>query len=199
MMRKLFAILLLLCALTGTAAADDFGQSYDLFQALYAENVNFINDNTGRHLLPLDFKGDFDSEGERIYVLSSGALDVQLKLDDLASQIAWCQITLTAPADMSYGDSKHNDFTTSGYHSYALLMAMHKAAAPAQRYALVEEVNNGLAAGGGVYETQVGDYRLACQSQNGVATMRFENELLMSTGLETEEEALPTLEIKDQE
>lgn len=199
MMRKLFAILLLLCALTGAAAADDFGQSYDLFQTLYAENVNFINDNTGRHLLPLDFKGDFDSEGERIYVLSSGALDVQLKLDDLASQIAWCQITLTAPADMSYGDSKHNDFTTSGYHSYALLMAMHKAAAPAQRYALVEEVNNGLAAGGGVYETQVGDYRLACQSQNGVATMRFENELLMGTGLETEEEALPTLEIKDQE
>lgn len=199
MMRKLFAILLLLCALTGAATADDFGQSYDLFQTLYAENVNFINDNTGRHLLPLDFKGDFDSEGERIYVLSSGALDVQLKLDDLASQIAWCQITLTAPADMSYGDSKHNDFTTSGYHSYALLMAMHKAAAPAQRYALVEEVNNGLAAGGGVYETQVGDYRLACQSQNGVATMRFENELLMGTGLETEEEALPTLEIKDQE
>jgi len=196
-MRKLFAILLLLCALTGAAAADDFGQSYDLFQTLYAENVDFINDNTGRHLLPLTFTGAFDEEGERIFVLASGALYAQIKLDDLAEQIAYCRIMLSAPAGMTYGDSLHNDFTTSGYHSYALLMAMSKAETAFDRYALVEEVNNGLAANAGAYETQVGDYVLTCTSQDGIATMLFENELLMGTGLEETEEEAPTIEITE--
>jgi len=195
-MRKLLALILLLCALTGAAAADDFGQSYDLFQALYAENVDFINQNTGRHLLPLTFSGEFDGEGDRIYVLNSGALAAEIKLDDLAEQIAYCRITLTAPSGMSYGDSLHNDFTTSGYQSYALLMAMSGAPTPHERYALVEEVNTGLAANAGAYETQVGDYVLSCTSQNGAAIMLFENELLMGTGLETEEEA-PVIEIKE--
>ena len=196
-MRKLFALILLLCALTGAAAADDFGQSYDLFQTLYAENVDFINDTTGRHLLPLTFTGAFDEEGERIFVLASGALYAQIKLDDLAEQIAYCQIMLSAPAGMSYGDSLHNDFITSGYHSYALLMAMSKAETAFDRYALVEEVNNGLADNAGAYETQVGDYVLTCTSQDGVATMLFENELLMGTGLEETEEEAPTIEITE--
>ena len=196
-MRKLIAVILLLCALCGAAAADDFGQAYDRFQTLYAENVTFINTNTGRFLLPLSFSGEFDSLGERIYVLNSGALSAEIRLDDLASQIAQCTITLTAPAGMTYGDSLHNDFTTSGYHSYALLMAMSKAPDAASRYALVEEVNNGLAAGGGTYETQVGDYRLVCTSQNGTAVMRFENELLMGTKPETEDEPLIEITIQD--
>ena len=188
-MRKLLALVLLLCALAGAAAADDFGQSYIDFQTLYSENIHFINENTGRFLLPLDFSGEFDSEGDRIYVISSGALYAEIKLDDLAEQIAYCNINLTAPAGMTYGDSKHNDFTVSGYHSYALLMAMSKAGTAVERYQLVEEVNAGIAENAGVYETQVGDYRLKCLSANGTATMRFENELLMGTGLETEEES----------
>ena len=188
-MRKLLALVLLLCALAGAAAADDFGQSYIDFQTLYSENIHFINENTGRFLLPLDFSGEFDSEGDRIYVISSGALYVEVKLDDLAEQIAYCNISLTAPAGMTYGDSKHNDFTVSGYHSYALLMAMSKAGTAVERYQLVEEVNAGIAENAGVYETQVGDYRLKCLSANDTATMRFENELLMGTGLETEEES----------
>lgn len=192
-MRRFLATLLLLCVLTG-AAADDFGQSYHHFQTLYASNVDFINTNTGRHLLPLSFTSAFDGQGKCVYVLDSGALSVRIQLDDLDSQIASCLITLTAPAGMSYGDSAYGDFTTSGYQSYALLMAMSKNDAALERYALVEEVNNGLAANGGLYETQVGDYRLTCQSQDGVATMLFENELLLSTGLETEDEA-PSVEI----
>ena len=44
-MRRFLATLLLLCVLTG-AEADDFGQSYDHFQTLYASNVDFINTNT---------------------------------------------------------------------------------------------------------------------------------------------------------
>ena len=194
MMRKLFALILLLCALAGAAAADDFGQSYDRFQSQYAENVAFISQNTGRYLLPLKLVATFDKEGERIFVLISGALDAEIKLDDLAEQIAYCRITLTAPSGMSYGDSQHYDFTTSGYQSYALLMAMSKAETAYDRYALVEEVNNGLAANAGEYETQVGDYTLTCTSQNGVATMLFENELLMASGLETED--APIIEIK---
>ena len=187
-MRKLLALVLLLCALAGAAAADDFGVSYIDFQTRYAENVHFINENTGRFLLPLDFSGEFNTEGDRIYVINSGALSVEVKLDDLAEQIAYCHISLTAPAGMSYGDSKHNDFTVSGYHSYALLMAMSKAEKAFDRYKLVEEVNAGIAENAGLYETQVGDYRLKCLSANGTATMRFENELLMGTGLEVEED-----------
>ncbi len=194
-MRKLIAMLLLLCALTGAAAADDFGQNYDLFQALYAENVSFINENTGRHLLPHSLTATFDAEGRRIYVIASGALYTEIYLDDLASQIASCRITLQAPENMSYGDSRHADFTVSGYHSYALIMAMHGAGTAAERYRLVEEINAGLAANGGTYETQVGDYRLTCTSEGGAATMLFENELLMVHTIETEEENAPTVEI----
>ena len=45
-MRRLL-IALLLCVLITAAAADDFGQSYDLFETYYAQSVDFINDNTG--------------------------------------------------------------------------------------------------------------------------------------------------------
>ena len=188
-MRKVIGCLLLLCLLAGAAAAEDFGQSYDRFQTLYAENVTFINENTGRFLLPLDFEGDFNSDA---------MLTAEVLLDDMASQIASLQITLTAPEGMTYGDSQHSDFTVSGYHSYALLMAMSDSQDPVERYRLVEEVNDGLAAGGGNYETQVGDYRLTCTSGNNVACMRFENSLLMTTGVETEDadEETPSVEIK---
>ena len=77
-MRKLIAILMLLCALTGAAAADDFGQSYDLFQTLYAENVDFINQNTGRHLLPHSLTATFDAEGQRIRKAGNEELFAQL-------------------------------------------------------------------------------------------------------------------------
>jgi len=194
-MRKLIAILMLLCALTGAAAADDFGQNYDLFQTLYAENVSFINQNTGRHLLPHSLTASFDAEGQRIYVIASGALYAEIYLDDLSSQIASCRITLQAPQNMRYGDSKHADFTVSGYHSYALIMAMHSAKTAAERYRLVEEINAGLAANGGAYQAQVGDYRLTCTSEGGAATMLFENELLMVHTIEPEDGNAPTVEI----
>lgn len=179
-MRKLL-LALLLCSLLTPALADDFGQSYDLFEEYYAQSITFINDNTGRHLLPHTPARDFDKLGNRFYIYAGGALRAEVYLDDLASQIARCCITLTAPANMQYGDNLYRDFITAGYHSYALIMAMHDSADPAERYALVEAVNSGLAANGGVFETEVGDYRLTCTSQNGVATMLFENALLLSS------------------
>lgn len=205
-MRRLLACILVLCALAGFAAAEEFGQGYDLFQTLYADSINFINTNTGRYLMPLTFTGDFDSMGLRIYVLQSGALSVKIRLDDMASQIASCEITLTAPEGMQYGDARYNDFTVSGYHSYALLMAMHPSDDPVERYALVQEVNNGLAANGGEYRTQVDDYTLVCTSVGNSAVMRFENDLLLgvsmteefeSTEEEEEDGDLPSIEIKE--
>jgi len=199
-MRRLLACMLLLCALAGVAAAEDFGQSYDLFLTMYAENVEFLNFNTGRFLLPLTFSGSFNAEGERIYVLESGALSAEIKLDDLASQIASCRIVLTAPAGMKYGDSQHNDFTISGYQSYALLMAMHPSEDVYQRYLLVEKINSGLAANAGAYQTQAGDYRVTCSSENGSATMLFENALLLGESSEEEEPAeedAPVIEIRE--
>lgn len=128
-MRRLL-IALLLCALITPAAADDFGQSYDLFETYYAESVDFINDNTGRHLLPHTAQRDFDKLGNRYYIYQGGALRAEVYLDDLASQVARCLITLAAPANMQYGDSLYRDFTTAGYHSYALLMAITPPPAP---------------------------------------------------------------------
>ena len=178
-MRKLMGLILALAMLLGVAGAEDFGRSYREFNALYAENIVFINSNTGRHLLPHTPVREYDSQSRRLYRISGGALNTVIYLDDLDQQIASCQITLTAPANMRYGDATYNNFTTAGYHSYAILMAMDPGATAAERYQLVEKINQGLAANGGSFETQVGDYRVTCTSQNGVAVMLFENELLM--------------------
>lgn len=182
MMRKFFCLVLAVCLAALPALADDFGRSYRTFEALYAENIRFINDNTGRHLLPHSTTRDYDAQGKRIYRIESGALSMEIHLDDMAEQIASCRITLTAPANMKHGDSQHYDFTTAGYHSYALMMAMDDGATAYDRYALVTEVNAGLAASSaGLYETQVGDYVLKCDRANGIATLLFENQLLLSS------------------
>lgn len=200
-MRKLLACLLVLLTLAGAAAADDYAQSYDLFQTYYADNLDFISLNTGKHLMPLSFKGEFNARGERIYVLESGALYVQIKLDDEASHIASCQVTLTAPSGMQHGDQQYKDFTISGYHSYAFVMAMHPAADAYTRYQLVEELNAAFSQGSS-YQTEVGDYVLMCTSQNGAVTMLFENALLLGRPVEEapaeaeEEGAAPSIEIK---
>lgn len=196
-MKKLLCCLLCLL-MAGTACAGEFGQSYELFESYYAENILFINANTGRHLLPHTATRDYDNNGRRIYRYTGGALSAEVHLDDLAEMIAMCQITLTAPSHMPYGSPAHNDFNTAGYHSYALLMAMSTAPTALERYALVTEVNAALALGE-PYQTNVGDYKLNCTSENGVATLRFENALLMDDGLpdETDETEVPDEEEGD--
>ena len=142
-MRKLliFSCCLLtgLACLIGAQAATISGRGYEDFEASYADNLNFINENTGRHLLPLVLaKGDANADGgHRMYELLGDVLRVSIRLDQSNQVIERCEIVLTAPAGMSYGTSEYNDFVTSGYHSYALLMAMHTAADPAVRYGLV--------------------------------------------------------------
>lgn len=178
-MRKLLCTLLL-CVVACTALADDFGQSYAAFEASYAENLVFINENTGRHLLPHTPTRDYDSDGRRIYVIEKGALNARILLDDLAQQIASCQVVLTAPQNMPYGGPEHNNFTVSGYHSYALLMAMDKSATPAERYALIDRLNLGLSAGD-TFETQLGDYSVTAMREGASVSFLFENQLLMSS------------------
>ena len=160
-MRKLLifccCLLLILTCLPAGMAATISGRGYEDFELCYADNLDFINQNTGRHLLPLVLaKGEANADGgHRMYELLGDVLRVTIRLDQSNQIIERCEIVLTAPAGMSYGTSEYNDFVTSGYHSYALLMAMHTAADPAVRYGLVTAVNDGLLAGEGTYATQL--------------------------------------------
>lgn len=180
-MRKLTSILLalLLLSVLGTAGADGVGVSLTTFEDLYAQGVQFINDNTGRHLLPHDLTRDYDPNGNRMYRLDKGALHMELYLQDMTEQISRLIITLTAPAYMSYGDAEYNDFAVAGYHSYALLMAMSPEETNAERYSLVDMINWGIKQYGGAFDIEVGDYRLKCVNANNTATMTFENALLV--------------------
>ncbi len=184
-MRKLLifcCLLASLACLSRASAATISGRGYEDFEASYADNLTFINENTGRHLLPLVLaKGDANADGgHRMYELLGDVLRVSIRLDQSNKVIEKCEIVLTAPPGMSYGTSEYNDFTTSGYHSYALLMAMHTAADPAVRYGLVTAVNDGLLAGEGNYTTQVGVYTLTCTRADNVATLTFENTLAVT-------------------
>ena len=176
---KAILVTLLLLSVLGTAGAVGVGVNLDDFETLYADGVQFINQNTGRHLLPHTLTRDYDAEGNRMYRLDKGALHMEMYLQEMTGQISRLVITLTAPAHMSYGDAEYYDFSVAGYHSYALMMAMSPEETSAGRYSLVDMVNWGIKQYGGSYDLQVGDYRLSCVSQNNVATMIFENEHLL--------------------
>ena len=79
MRRISFALtVLLLCALCLSACGAGIGVSYDEFVTRYTENVLFINDNTGRHLLPHTLVRDYDANGRRIYTVNKGALSMEM-------------------------------------------------------------------------------------------------------------------------
>lgn len=196
MRRMLCLVLALLLCLPALAAAEGIGQTYKQFESSYAENIVFINDNTGRMLLPHSLVRDYDSSAKRFYYINSGALWMDMHMDDSGERIASCRVTLTAPADMSYGDVAYTDFATAGYHSYALLMAMDTAATAQERYSVVELINWGIKQHGGTFETTVGDYTVTCTSANGVATIVFECDMLMPRQ-EEEETTLPEIDITD--
>lgn len=184
-MKRLYALcvlaaLLMLAAPGARAAAN--GRSYDDFVNSYAENLSFINQNTGRHLLPLVLaRGSSDADGgHRIYQIPGDVLTASVRLDATNDTIESCRIVLTSPQGMTYGGSLYNDFVISGYHSYALLMAMHPDSDPLKRYELVEAVNAGLGGEETTFQTQVGLYRLTCTRVDTAATLLFENTLTLS-------------------
>lgn len=182
------------------------GQSYDAFAKYYKEDVSFINDNDRRHLLPLILakRTNETGDGGIYYELLGDTLNVVLTTEPTGEVIESCVITLTAPQGMEYGSAVYQDFAISGYHSFALLMAMHADPEPARRYELVTDVVNGMAEGNGAYTRQVGVYTLSCTRKDNVAVLEFHNNRMPeppvpeespsaedSGGFETEDSALP--------
>lgn len=183
-MRKWLILLLTLMMLTVcTAHAETVtGLFYDDFLSKYAENLDFINDNAGRHLLPLiPAKRDAGwNDGRLYYEIFGDVLTLTIRTDSTGKVIEYCSISLTAPADMSYGSTIHRDFTTSGYQSYGMLMAMAAGQTAYDRYSLVTEVESGLAASG-VFYKQIGVYQLEAVSLDGTVIMTFTNSTAMPT------------------
>ncbi len=183
--RFLYAVCLLSVVLClAPARASSFtGQSYAIFSQYYKDDVRFINDNDNRHLLPLVLakRESQLADGRIFYELIGDTLTAVISTDPTGEIIESCVITLTAPSGLEYGSALYNDFAISGYHSYALLMAMHADPDPARRYQLVTEVVSGMAAGNGSYTRQVGVYTLTCTRQESVAVLDFQNSRIETT------------------
>ena len=159
------------------------GQSYETFGLYYKENVNFINYNASRHLLPMVLanRGDVAGDGRLVYELIGDTLKVTITTDPTGKIIEQCVIILTAADGMEYGSALYNDFAISGYHSYAFLMAMHTDADPAKRYELVPDTVAGTAAGEGAYTRQLGVYTLTCSREGNAVTLSFQNNRVQAT------------------
>ena len=183
-MRKWLLLCVLLVMLCGTACAESVsGLRYEAFLASYTENLDFINENASRHLLPLiPAKRDAGwNDGRLFYEIFGDVLSLTIRTESTGEVIEECIITLTAPPDMSYGSTIHRDFTTSGYQSYGMLMAMSPAEDAYDRYLLVQEVESGLQSGGGVFHKQIGVYALDAASLDGTVSMTFTNSTAMPT------------------
>lgn len=178
----LAAFLAMALGLGSAAASSLSGQSYALFSKYYKEGITFINENAGRHLIPLSLAKDPGGQDKRTtYSLMGDTLKVTLTMDSGGQIIESCVMILTAPGGMAYGSALYNDFAISGYQSYALLMAMHTDSDPARRYQLVTDVVEGMAASGGQYQRQLGVYTLTCTRQDNVAELRFDIKALQQT------------------
>ncbi len=175
-MRKLISLLMLLCLFTVPAYADVSGVTYEDFQSSYSENINFINENASRHLLPLiPVKTVSDlGDGRTYYDIEGDVLSLHIRVD-MIGYVESCTITLTAPPNMAYGNNVHRDFTTSGFQHYAMLMAMDASATAFDRYQLVEQVEGGLVQGGGEYQCMLDVYQLKATSVDGTVTVEFTN------------------------
>ncbi|MDD3213337.1 MAG: hypothetical protein PHY64_06675 [Eubacteriales bacterium] len=176
-MKRITALTLILVLLLPACALALNGQSYDTFAAYYQEDVTFINDNDSRHLLPLVLSQRSGGAGDShtYYDLYGDVLTVNLAVD-ITGVIETCDIQLTAPPSMAYGDTAYNDFAISGYHSYAFLMAMDADRDPAARYALVTDVVRGMRENNGGYIRTVGDYTLTCTRNGNTAILNFSND-----------------------
>ena len=198
-MKKLFAFLLSAALLLTSACAEGIGRTYKAFEASYAENIVFINENTGRMLLPHTLQRDYDDRGKRMYRINRGGLAVEMHMDESGERIARLIVTLTAPENLQYGDTIYSDFATAGYHSYAIVMAMDASEKPVDRYSVVERVNWGVKHTGGLFETDVGDYSLVCRSEGNTATLTFTSAILQPERPEEEEITAPEIDILESE
>ena len=179
-MKRTAALLLclaLLCALAPAGAENFSGQSLKTFNRYYSEDVYLINDNTGYHLLPLII-GQRDSgkhDGRVLFELSSDTLRLSGATGTDGDTIERCEITLIAPSGMAVGNAVYNDFVISAYHCYALLMAMEGATQPADRYAVVDLIEQALVDGDGTGALQRGVYTLTGSREGNQVLLTFEN------------------------
>lgn len=178
-----FLLLAVLVLAFGACAEALNGQRYDTFLDYYGDDLTFINENDNRHLLPLVIakRTSDEKDGRLFYEIFGDVLSLTIRTDPTGEVIEMCQIILTAPQGMEHGTALYNDFAISGYHSYALLMAMHTDPEAVNRYELVNKVVGGMAEGNGQFSTQVGLYRLVCTRVDNTATLNFENARLEAT------------------
>ena len=162
MLRKLCLLALLLAVLAPAAALAEEAVDYDGFSAVYAENLAFLNENTGRYLLPLIPESARDSANRLVYAIEYDMLTLNVRLGADDATVEEAVVTLTAPEGMAYGDDAHTSFTAYGYQCYALLMAMSAESEASDRYALVTRLDGGLSAGNS-YFTQEGAYAVTCE------------------------------------
>ena len=191
-MKRILALLCIALLLAPAGALALTGQNYKTFQTYYNANVDFINKNDNRHLMPmlLSQRNSSKDDGRTYYDLLGDVLSVSV-VTDAQSVIESCSITLTAPANMEYGSAVYNDFAISGYHSYAFLMAMDTHTDPAQRYQLVSDVVEGLKNGGGYYSRQLDAYTLTCTRGDSKATLDFVNGAMPSASPPADPDATP--------
>ena len=160
MFRRFFAALCIALLLPAAALALT-GQNISTYLAYYKDDVAFLNENTGRHLLPVTLEELPLDNGRTQYSSYSETLHVTIRTD-AEGTIETCEIRLLIPEGMEYGNSLHRDFITAGYHSYAFIMAMHASAEPSSRYLLVQEISAALEDNFGYYERQLASYTVTC-------------------------------------
>lgn len=189
MRKRCFVLLLLFCLLCAAAAqaVGASGMPLSTFALNYEEDVYLINNNTGRHLLPLRIAQESVNENTRQirFSIIGDTLALTGTTDSDGQVVDTCQITLTLPADYQSNQLSQSDYEISGYHCYALLMAMDGSATAADRYALVQQaelaLRDALADGQTSFSFIVGLYTLTGERTDTSMRLYFENNTLKPT------------------
>ena len=193
--RRLFAFAFLLLWLPAGALALT-GQSISTFITYYKENIEYINDQQDRHLLPLELDIANQDNGGKQYSSNSDLLMVTVNTD-ASDVITSCELRLTYPKGAQPGNSLALDYDRANFHFVALTMAMHVAKDAISRAYLVAEILDNLTINHGIYERQYGSYTISCVSVAGEgAVFTFTNNSL-TPALDDPWEGEPTPEPLD--
>jgi len=186
---RLIAWALLLCWLPAGALALT-GQSVSTLQTYYKEDITYLNDLTGRHLLPKDLTElNLNDNGRTQYSYYDSVLQVTIAAD-ATGIIESCEIRLLYPEGAAEGNSLYLDYATASYHSLAFIMAMHVSSEVSSRFLLVQEIASAMEENNGTYDRQLGSYSVSCIKVVGEgAVFTFTNNGLKTT--QTEETAEP--------
>ncbi len=191
--RRILAAVLLLILIPVSAPALT-GQNISIFETYYKEDVTYINNTIGRHLLPKDLiELDLDDTGHMQYFYYDNELQVTVVADE-EGIIESCEIRLLYPEGAVQGNSLYMDFVTASYHSLAYIMAMHISAEVSSRFLLADEIAKELEKNLGAYKRQLGAYSISCVKVVGEgAVFTFTN-----NGLAAQTTAEPTGETLDE-